>query len=343
MDFEVELRGYSETQGKLFYANLLERMRSLPGIQAATLTDLAPLDLATPRTEVVIPGHEPPPGQTAIRVSSNLVGTQYTEALSIPLLRGRGFTERDTQDNQKVTIINEFMAQRFWPGQDPVGKQFRYGEKKEPIQIIGVARNVKYRTLGEDPTPHMYLPFLQNYSGSMSLLVSTEGDPALMMGTVRRELQMVDKDMQGFFARTMEQHTGFALLPARLGAILVGLFGILALTLSVIGIYGSVSYTVSQRTREIGVRMALGAKQRDVFRIVVGQGMRWALLGTAVGLLAALAVTRFLASLLYGISATDPVTFVFVPLLLAAVAVLACYIPARRASKIDPMIALRYE
>lgn len=343
MDFEVEPRGYSETQGRLFYANLLERMRSLPGVQAATLTDLAPLDIATPKTEVVITGHEPPQGQTGIKISSNLVGTDYSDALGIPLLRGRDFTEQDTQNNPKVTIINEFMAQRFWPGQDPVGKQFRYGEKKEPIQIIGVARNVKYRTLGEEPTPHMYLPFLQNYSGSMSLLVRTESDPGAMMGTVRRELQMVDKDMQGFFARTMEQHTGFSLLPARLGAILVGLFGLLALILSIIGIYGSVSYSVSQRSQEIGVRMALGAAQRDVFRIVIGQGMSMTLLGITVGLLASIGVTRFLMSFLYGISPTDPITFILVPLILMVVALIACYVPARRASRVDPMIALRYE
>jgi putative ABC transport system permease protein len=343
MDFEVAPRGYSEAQGRRFYTNLLERMRPLPGIVNATLTDLAPLDPATPRTDVVITGHEPPNGQAALRISSNVVGTDYMAALKIPMFSGRDFTEQDSQDAAKVTIINETMAERFWPGEDPIGKQFRYGEKKEPVQIIGIARNVKYRTLGEEPTPHMYLPFLQNYQQGMSLVVRTEGDPAAMTGTIRRELQVVDKDMQGFFTRTLEQHAGFTLLPARLAAILVGIFGLLALILSVIGIYGSVSYTVSQRTRELGVRIALGAVQRDVFRIVVGQGMKWALLGTVFGLLAAFAVTRFLVSLLYGISPTDPITFILIPLFLAIVALIACYIPARRASKVDPMIALRYE
>ena len=343
MDFDLNAYGYDESRGRRFYETLLERLRSLPQVHSVTLADLAPLDLATNRTEVKIPGHEPPTGQTSIRISSNLVASQYFETMKIPLLRGRSFTDRDVNGNPNVAIINETMAQKYWPDRDPIGRQFRYGEKAVPVQIVGVAKNVKYRTLGEDPTPHLYLPLLQNYDPAMSVIVRAHGDPSALFGPVRTELEVVDKDVQGFFSRTMLEHTGFGLLPARLGAIVVGLFGMLALILSVIGIYGAVSYSVSQRTRELGVRMALGARQFDLFRIVIGQGLGLTLIGVGVGWFAAFGVTRFLRSILYGISPTDPITFLLIPLLLIIVTFLACYLPARRASHVDPMVALRYE
>jgi putative ABC transport system permease protein len=343
MDFDLDVYGYSETQGIRFYQNLLERLRGLSAVRSATLANLAPLDLATPRTIVVIPGHEPPPGQSSIQISSNIVAPEYFKTMNIPLMEGREFTERDVSGNPNVAVINQTMARKYWPNQDPIGKQFRYGEKAVPVQIVGVARNVKYRTLGEDPTSHLYLPFWQNYSSSMALLVRTERDPSALIGSIRSELQLVDKNVQGFFTRTLVQHTGFALLPARLGAIVVGLFGLLALVLSVIGIYGAVSYSVSQRTREIGVRMALGAQQYDLLRIVIVRGMSFTILGIGAGLVAAFGATRFLRSILYGISPTDSVTFIFIPLLLMIVAFLASYLPARRATHVDPMIALRYE
>jgi macrolide transport system ATP-binding/permease protein len=343
MDIDLNPKGFSESQGKQFYRNLLERIAVMPDVQSACLANLAPLDIATPMTSVRIEGYQPPPGQSAIRVSSNTVSSDYFQTLGIPLLSGRDFSDRDNNESPLVVIVNETFARRYFPGEDPLGKQFRHGEKESAIQIIGIARDVKYRTIGEDLTPHMYLPFLQNYDAEHTLIVRTKSDPAVMLSTVQRELQVIDKDVQGFFARTLIEHMGFSLLPARLAATLFGIFGLLALTLAVIGVYGVVSYAVSQRTREIGLRIALGAESTDILKLVMGQGMISVLAGVGVGLIAAFALTRIFSSLLFGLSATDPATFTLISLIMTSVALAACALPARRATRVDPMIALRYE
>jgi predicted permease len=256
---------------------------------------------------------------------------------------GRDFSSQDNLSSPRVVIINEEMARRFWPGDYPIGKQFHYGDDEVMAQIIGVAKNVKYRTIGEEQTPHMYVPLLQDYSPSMTLLVRTAGKPDQMTGALQQEIQALDKEVQGFFARTMEEHIGFSLLPARLAATLLAAFGLLALALASLGIYGAISYSVSQRTRELGIRQALGAQAGDIFKLVVGQAFKLTIAGVAVGLVAAYLLTRFLSSLLFGLSATDPATFALVSLLLLGVALVACAVPARRATKVDPMTALRHE
>jgi putative ABC transport system permease protein len=245
-----------------------------------------------------------------------------------------------------VVIVNQTMAREYWPGQEPLGKSFTLVQKglaPTTIQIVGIANDVKYRTLGEDPTPHIYLSFLQHYADDMTLVARVNGDSDAILTAIQRELQSQDRDVQGFFSRTLVQHIGLALLPARVAAGMSAAFGGFALVLAVLGIYGVVSYTARQRTREIGLRMALGAEPSDILRLILSQAGRLAALGIAAGLVASLILTRFVAGLLYGISAVDPITFVGVSLVLAAVALTSSYFPARRAMKVDPMIALRYE
>ncbi|MGH9902805.1 MAG: FtsX-like permease family protein, partial [Pyrinomonadaceae bacterium] len=350
MDFDLDLKGLSEEQGKRFYATMVERVGALPGVRSAALANRAPLDISTPTIGVSVEGHSPPPGRDTIPVSFYRVSPDYFRTTAVALMSGRELTERDVKDSPGVVVINETMARRFWPGEEPVGKSFRMpdegakdGGAGRIVEVVGVARDAKYRTLGEDPTPHMYLPFLQSYEAAMTLLVRTEGDERRLMGAVRGELLKLDKDPQGFFARTLEEHVGVAKAPGRVAAALFGLFGLLALVLAAIGVYGVTAYSVSRRTREIGVRMALGAREGDVMKLVLGRGMLVCLTGVGTGLIAALALTRFLSGLLLGVSTTDPLTFVAVPALLTVVALLACYIPARRATKVDPMVALRYE
>jgi putative ABC transport system permease protein len=349
MDIDLDSKGLSNEQGLQFYRSLVERIRSLPEARSVTLANLAPLDIATQKRGVIIEGHEPPPGQPALRLSFNRVDIAYFQTLGIPLVSGRDFNDRDKAGSAGVVIINENMAKRFWPGVDPIGKQFVLASEAKQdapemrLEVIGVAKDVKYRTLGEEAQPHMYLPFLQHYDPSMALLVKTAGDPAAMIGTVQREVQKQDAEVQGFFARTLIQHMAFSLMPARLAAALLAVFGLLALLLATVGIYGTISYAVSQRTHEIGLRMALGAQRSDILKLILGHGLAMTLIGIAVGVGASFALARLLSSLLFGVSPTDPLTIAGVALLLSAVGLLACYIPARRATRIDPMVALRYE
>ena len=349
MDFELDLKGFSPEQGQRFYQTMTERVAALPGITAASVANRAPLDISTPTTDVSIAGYTPPPGKSALAISSYRVGPGYFQTMKIPLGAGRDFTERDRAGATEVVIINETMARKYWPGEEAVGQRFHViegramGAADKQVEVIGIAKDSKYRTPDEEPTPHLYRSYLQDYSADLTLLVRAAGQPREMMRAVRGELLLLDKDLQGFFPRTMDEHMGVALAPARIAATLVGIFGLLALLLATIGIYGVISYSVSQRTHEIGIRLALGAGRSDIFKLVVGQGLKLALIGVGVGLLAAFALTRLIASLLFDVSATDPLIFAVNAGLLTVVALLACYLPARRATKVDPMIALRYE
>jgi len=347
MDIDLEPRGYSPEQGERFYGETIRLVAALPGVRSATVANLAPLDLATPRTAVLIDGHEPGPEEGNLLVSFNRIGLSYFETLRIPLLSGRDITERDDAGRPGVVIINETMARRFWPGENPIGRRFRLsgdprrGLAPSTLEVIGVAANVKYRTLGEEPLPHFYLPYFQHYDSGRTLLVRTAGDPGGMITAVQRVVRGQNPAVEGFFGRTLVQHAGLSLLPARMSAALSAVFGTLALLLAVVGVYGIVSHSAAQRTREIGVRMALGARPADLLRLILGQGLKLIGTGVAVGLAGALVLTRFLSSLLYGVSTTDPLTFTGVALLLAVVALLATCIPARRAMRVDPLSALR--
>jgi putative ABC transport system permease protein len=265
------------------------------------------------------------------------------------LLLGRTFQQQDNANAPGVAVINEAFARRYWPGQQPLGKRVQMGVARSGVNdapyltVIGVAQVGKYASLGEEATPFIYLNLAQNYGSSPTLIVRTQGNPLDSLPAVRGEVAALDKNLPLFDVKTMRQHLGLALLPARLAGSVVGVFGLVALTLAAAGIYGVMAYSVAQRTREIGIRMALGANARDVLRLVARQGMALALIGMAIGVAAALALTQLLKSLLFGVSATDPLTFAVIALLLIVVALLSCWIPARRATKVDPMVALRCE
>jgi putative ABC transport system permease protein len=308
------------------------------------MANIIPVDLHISSQPIFIEGQEPSRLANAPRALTSDITPGYFQAMDTRLLRGRDFTEYDDDKAPRVAVVNESFARRFWPGEDPIGKRFVMGGPESPkMQVVGVAQDGKYTGLTEDQWPFAYRPQWQNRVGATTLVVRAETDPQKMIGLVRRELQQLDPNMPVASARPLAERLSLALLPARIVASALGGFGLVALSLAAIGIYGVMSYTVSKRTREIGVRMALGAQRGDVLMLILRQGMALTLIGVAIGLLAAAGLTRLMKLVLFGVSATDTLTYVGVAALLTLVALLACYIPARRATKVDPMVALRCE
>jgi len=342
--FDLRLQGYDESRGKAFQKRLLERVRAFAGVSAAGIAETVPVDIHFPRGPVFVEGQEPRRASNAPRVLTNLVSPGYFQAMGTRLVEGREFFDQDDENSGRVAIVNETFAQRFWPGEDPIGKRFSVGSADAPrVQVVGVARDGKYTGLNEDPKPVVYRPLLQNYTGASNLIVRTHQDPQALISAVRRELVEMDPQLPVSSAKTLVEHMSVPLLPSRIAASVLGGFGVLALALAAIGIYGVMSYAVSTRTYEVGIRTALGAQASDVLTLVIRQGVTLTLIGLAVGLLSALALTRLMRVLLFGVSATDPFIFAGVTVLLAITALLACYIPARRATTVDPIIALRCE
>ncbi len=343
ISFDLRLQGYTNAQAREFQKRLLERVRALPGAQSAGIADLTPVDLHFSRTPIFLDGRAPEREARAPVAMYNRVTPGYFQAMGARLLKGRDFTEVDDAQSPRVAIINETFARRFFPGEDPIGKQFSMGSADAArTQVIGVVEDGKYGGLNEDPRPYVARPLWQSEAGATSVIVRATGDLPAVLAGVRGETQRLDPHLP-VATSTLVEKLDLALLPARVLASILGGFGLLALILAAIGIYGVMSYAVTQRTHEIGVRMALGAQKSDVLKLVIRQGMALTLIGVALGLGAALGLTRLLKSLLFGVSATDPLIFAGITLLLTFVTFLACYLPARRAAQVDPLAALRHE
>jgi predicted permease len=343
---DLRLAGYNSVAGAAFYRQLLERVRAMPGVVDASLADELPLGLGGSRRGITIEGYTPRAGED-MEVYTATVASDYFRTMRIPILRGRGFADSDAEGAPRVVVVNQAFARRYWPGEDPIGRHIQMGIRNRPgtpwWEVVGVARDGKYLSLGEEPLPFFYLPLAQFYRSSTSLVVRTHGAPLSLLPAVRDEVAGLDKSLPLTGAETLVDHTGLSLLPARLAGAVLGAFGVVGLLLAAMGVYGVMAFAVAQRTREIGIRMALGAERREIFRLVVRQGMVLTAVGCAVGLAAAVVLTRFLTSLLYGVSPTDPWTIAAVLLVLAVTALAACYLPARRAMRVDPMTALRHE
>jgi len=339
----METRGASlkEQQGQAFYQQTVERIGSLPGVQSVTLTRVIPISGGGQRRGVELEGYQPQPNEDT-ELNTNVIGLNYFNTMGIPLVAGRDFNAQDREGSPLVVIVNEELARRYYGG-NAVGKRMRIGSGSSFREIIGVARTASYRNLREQPLPFIYIPLGQEYQSGMTLMVRTAGDPVSLVGPLRSEMRALNKDVSVFSVQTMAERIGAQLAADRMIAVLLSIFGGGALLLAAIGIYGVIGYSVAQRTHEIGIRIALGAERRDILKLIVGQGMVLIAIGAGIGLALAFAATRVLKSLLFGISATDPLTFTVVVILLMAVALLACYLPARRATKVDPLEALRYE
>jgi predicted permease len=352
MSMDLTIRGYSESKGQSFYEELIDRIDALPGVVSSSLAKTVPPNDWSDRLSVFLPGEAPPPevlrarDDLGLRVDANRIAPNYFRTLGVPLLAGREFTDQDRAGATMVAIINERLANQLWPGENAVGKLLSvpfWHEPRPPVQIVGVARDTKHRSLLADMPMLVYLPELQAYDGRATLVVRTTGDSKKLIPAIRGEVAALDKDLTLQAVKTMTEQIESTLWQQSTAAGLIGVFGLLALGLSAIGIYGVIAHTVEQRTREIGIRMALGAGANAVQRMILRQGLVLALTGVVVGLAAAFAATRLMSSFLYGVSATDPLTFLIASVVLVGVAVGACLVPARRATRVDPMIALRCE
>ncbi len=348
MDLSLMPERYAEPTRKLvFYDQLLERTRRVPGVEAASLTSALPLSGSIFGGPVSIEGRlldlaaAMPP-----RAYLRTVAPDYFRVMSITLRQGRDLNAQDAAQAVPVVVVNEALAHNFFPTGDAIGQRIKLGAPQNPrpwLQIVGIVGDVRADGLDTAATPEMYVPYAQNTMSDMTLVVRTTNDPAASAAAVRAEAQALDQTQPVYHVRTMRQLLAASLAQRRFNMLLLGAFALVAFVLAVSGVYGVISYTVAQRTHELGVRLALGAQTRDVLRLVVTQGLQLVLAGVAAGLLAAFALSRVLNSLLYDVSATDPATFATVALLLIAPAFVACYVPARRATKVDPLIALRYE
>ena len=342
---------YAEWQKiSAFYTQLVERVRGLPGVRSATIAYDNPLTSNWLDSFTIEGRPDPEPGQTPTE-GFRPVGHEYFRTVGIELLKGRHFDEHDDPAHPGATIINEAFARKYFPGEDPLGKRLLTetparmsgGPMPTAFEIVGVVRDTKFKGLSAESSPAFYIPAAQFPLSNMVVMARVEGDPLSYAQSLRDTVWGLDRDQPINAITTLEAIVAEDVAQPRFNMLLMGLFGGLALLLAAVGVYGLLSYSVAQRTREIGVRIALGAQGRDIFRLTVRQGVAPALAGVFVGLAAAFALTRFLSSLLYGMSASDLTTYIFVAALLTAVALLACYLPARRATKVDPMVALRYE
>jgi predicted permease len=342
MSLEPGLYGYGEEQSRSLYRDVVDRSRGLPGVRTVALAERSPMGGGLFRS-VTVEGREAGTSDRAVLVMSNVVGPGYFEAVGIPLLRGRDFSERDIKGSPQVAIVNETMARRQWPGQSALGRRFKLGGRDSSFEVVGVARDSKYGSLGEDPQPFLYLPLEQNFTPAMRLHLRASGDLASSVSALRSAVQRVDENVPVSDVRTLRQQLSDSLWLPRMGAALLGTFGLLGMVLTMVGLYGVMENAVTLRTREMGIRMALGGPPRHVLAVVLKEGITLVGVGLGVGLAVALAVTRLLSRLLYGVGAADPWSFLAAMALLVAVGIIAAYVPAKAATRVDPMVALRYD
>ena len=347
MNISLPRQKYKEAQqANAFFDQLFQRIRAVPGVEAVGGIDPLPLSDSNETTGFLVEGGPVLAVADRPEVGQRTITPDYFQAMRIPLIKGRSFTEQDRVNTPHALIINEALAQRYWPGGDAIGKRLGFEDDKgqqDWWEIVGIVGNVKHERLDAEAKPEVYFSYQQSPRNFMTLVVRTSSDPSLLIAGVREQVLGIDRDQPVFDIKTMEQRLAKSLAPSRFIMTLLAVFSALALVLAALGIYGVMAYVVTQRTHEIGIRIALGAQPRDVVRMVVGQGMTLALAGVVLGLVAAFILTRLMSSLLYGVTATDPITFGGVALVLSAVALLATFIPARRATRVDPMVALRYE
>ncbi len=329
-----------------FYKELLSKTESLPGVVSAGAIDTLPLDVGGNVLGFAIEGRPPQqPGDDTPDAEHRVVSTDYFHTMGIPLLRGRLFEEQDGPNAPQSIVINETMAKRYFPAEDPIGKRINLGDPQSTpwLTIVGIVRDTRHEALSEEPYSQMYAVHTQAPRRSLGLVVRTSGDPMSLVSAIRSRIADMDRDLPLSNMRTMDQILSESIQRPRFNMLLITIFAVVAMVLASVGIYGVISYSVSQRTHEIGVRIALGAQPRDIFKMVVGQGLKLAITGVGAGLVAAFALTRVMVSLLYGVQATDPLTFAAISAVLTSIVIMASYIPARRATKVDPMVSLRYE
>lgn len=338
--YDLYPSGYSEATGIAFDQQILDKVRTLPGVETASIANWTPLGFSSSSDSFLPEGYVPGPHEM-VNAGINTVSPGYFATTQIPILRGRDFSLSDSATSQKVVIINEALAKRYWRNQVAVGKRMKI--QGGWATVIGIARTAEYYDLKEKPQPFIYLPLYQFYSSDVILHVRTAGAPLASAATVTDAIHQLNSDLPVYDVSTLEVRTKTASFVQRMAGAFVGVFGGLALALAAVGIYGLIAYGTRQRTHEIGIRMALGARPRDVLRLILGQGIWLTGTGLLIGAAASLGLARLMSSLLFGVSASDPLTYIAVVILLAVVALLACYLPARRAMRTDPMVALRYE
>ncbi|HEY0321332.1 MAG TPA: ABC transporter permease [Pyrinomonadaceae bacterium] len=344
MELSIPRLKYPEEQQRVnFYTELVGRVQNLPGVTEAAAVNYVPMGRSSSSSNFRIEGQPLPPKGKEPYADYRVVTPRYFEAIGTPIRQGRVFNEADKKESPKVVIVNERLARRYFPAGDALGKRLIISDEDGPLEIVGIAADVKNEDLDEEADMTAYRPFQQDPWWSMALVVRTNSDPAQFAPLVRNEVRALDQEQPVYNIKTMEQIIDESISAKRLAMLMLAFFAFGALLLAAIGIYAVMSYAVTSRSHEIGIRMALGASPRDILRLIIRQGLILTLIGVGLGLLGALALTRAMTEILYGVKATDPLTFAGISLLLSMVAFIACFIPARRATRVDPMVALRYE